>query len=674
MPPDLVTPGRASPPAITVVIAVRNAVASIESALRSVIDQHTSNHELIVIDGGSTDGTLSVLERLSGSIRYWSSEPDGGIYDAWNKALLQATGDWVYFLGADDRLREPDVLHRAASALATVPPHVTIAYASVEVMDGDSVVATVGAPWADVRAGLRNGMVFDHGGTFHRRSMLDRYGGFDPTFRIAGDYELIVRAAAESAPMFIPNLVVAHVALGGASSDPRHDGTREREKHRARRRHGMTNAPEWTSPTVMKAVTRAWIARTFGVPTMELARDLSRRLRGRPTEPANTVTPEQRHVKQICTRCVMDTSDPNIAFDERGVCSHCRTADRVLPTVRWTEGASEAALAETVSRIKRAGSGQEYDCVVGLSGGVDSSYVAYLAHANGLRPLAVHFDNGWNSELAVENIQRVVEGCGFDLHTYVIDWREFRDLQRAFLRASVLDIELLTDNAIVAATVQLAREHRIKYLLSGWNLATEHGLPAAWAWHKFDWTNIKAIHAAYGSVPLKTFPHISTLEWRWMRMTGRGVETVSLLNLVNYRRDEAAATLAREFGWREYGGKHHESAFTKFYQAAILPQKFGIDKRRVHLSDRIRNGELTRGEALETLARPIYEPDELRVESEYVRKKLGFEQAEWEAIMAAPPRSHREFASDRRFAGPILLALRLLRRLRELVTRRPPRP
>jgi N-acetyl sugar amidotransferase len=370
----------------------------------------------------------------------------------------------------------------------------------------------------------------------------------------------------------------------------------------------------------------------------------------------------------------MDTSDPDITFDGNGICSHCRRAEQVLPTVRWSPAASERALAETAAKIKEAGRDHEYDCVIGLSGGVDSSYAAYVAHQLGLRPLAVHFDNGWNSELAVENIQRVVEGCGLDLHTYVINWREFRDLQRAFLRASVLDIELLTDNAIVAATVQLARENRIKYLLSGWNLATEHGLPAAWAWHKFDWTNIKAIHAAYGSVPLKTFPHISTVEWRWMRMTGRGVETIQLLNLVNYRRDEAAATLASEFGWREYGGKHHESGFTKFYQGAILPRKFGIDKRRAHLSDRIRNGELTRDSALESLATPIYSPDELRAESEYVRKKLGFEPAEWEAIMSAPPRSHRDFASDRRFAGPILLALRFARRLRALVTRRESRP
>jgi N-acetyl sugar amidotransferase len=360
----------------------------------------------------------------------------------------------------------------------------------------------------------------------------------------------------------------------------------------------------------------------------------------------------------------MDTSDPDITFDASGVCNHCRLADRVLPSVRWTPEASQRALADVVENIRKAGAGQEYDSVIGLSGGVDSSYAAYLAHQHGLRPLAVHFDNGWNSELAVENIQRLVEGCGFDLHTYVIDWREFRDIQRAFLRASVVDIELVTDHAIVAAMIGLARQHGIRYLLSGYNLATEHGLPSAWVWHKLDWTNIRAIHAAYGSIPLRTYPHLSTTRWRLLQFLGRGVKSVQMLNLMNYRRDEAAATLQREFGWREYGGKHHESAFTKFYQGAILPRKFGIDKRRVHLSDRLRNGELARDEALAILACPPYEPDELRAESDYVRKKLGFDEAEWEAIMSAPPRPHSDFASDRNSVVRIAMfrAVRGLRR------------
>jgi len=364
----------------------------------------------------------------------------------------------------------------------------------------------------------------------------------------------------------------------------------------------------------------------------------------------------------ICTRCLMDTSDPDIRFDRRGECNHCQRADRYLPSVRWAPAESERALEQAAAAIRLAGAGHDYDSVIGLSGGVDSSYAALLAHRLGLRPLAVHFDNGWDSEIAVENIRRVVEGCSFDLLTYVIDWQEFRDLQRSFLLASVIDIELVTDNAILGATIGLAREHGIRHLLSGYNLATEHGLPQAWTWHKMDWTNIKAIHDRHGSVPLRTFPHLSTAAWWRMQLTGRGIEWVHLPNLVAYRRDDAAAALAREFGWRDYGGKHHESAFTKYYQSVILPRKFGIDKRRVHLSDRIRNGELGRGTGLAMLTVPTYAPEDERAEGDYVRKKLGFSSEEWDGIMTASPRKHTDYPSDRWFTAPVLLGLRAAHR------------
>jgi N-acetyl sugar amidotransferase len=365
---------------------------------------------------------------------------------------------------------------------------------------------------------------------------------------------------------------------------------------------------------------------------------------------------------RTCVRCVMDTSDPGIDFDAAGVCRYCRHADLILPAMRFSPEESRQRLEALARRISRSSEGREYDSVIGLSGGVDSSYTAYVAHKAGLRPLAVHFDNGWDSELAVGNIQRIIEACGFDLVTYVIDWAEFRDLQRAFLKASVIDIEILTDHAIFAAMLNIAREHGIRYVLSGSNVATEHGLPDAWVWNKQDWTNIRAIHAMYGSVPLRSFPHLSTARWMLIRLLGRDIEVVEPLNLIRYRRDEAAAELEREFGWRDYGGKHHESLFTKFYQGYILPTKFGVDKRRVHLSDRIRNGELTREEALAILAAPLYPPQELARERDYVLMKLGFSDEEFAAIMAAPPRSHADFASDRRWRDPLRALYRPLKR------------
>jgi N-acetyl sugar amidotransferase len=365
----------------------------------------------------------------------------------------------------------------------------------------------------------------------------------------------------------------------------------------------------------------------------------------------------------------MDTSDPDITFDSAGVCSHCRRGDLLLKSVRRSPTESEQALAELGDRIKEAGRGQEYDAIIGLSGGVDSSYAAYVANRMGLRVLAVHFDNGWNAELAVENIQRVVEGCGFDLQTYVINWPEFRDLQRAFLKAGVIDIEMLTDHAIRAALVKLADDHGIRFILGGSNVATEHGMPTAWVWSKGDWTNIKAIHKRFGAVPLKTFPHLTRLRALRIQTFGRGVEFIEPLNLVPYRRDEAAATLTREYGWREYGGKHHESVFTRFYQSYILPTKFGVDKRRVHLSDRIRNGELTREQALEALAQPWYpSPEALANERTFVLKKLGFSDAEFDEIMAAPVRRHDEFPSDRGMLQAVRLAYQPIRFLRRLAS------
>src|SRR2546421_12479355 len=232
------------------------------------------------------------------------------------------------------------------------------------------------------------------------------------------------------------------------------------------------------------------------------------------------VSPMPQVATQICARCLMDRSDPNIDFDPEGVCSHCQSAATLLPRVRPSDQEADEHLQKASAAIRTAGRDKAYDCVVGISGGVDSSYTALIAKRMGLRTLLVHFDNGWDSELAVENIQRIVEALQMELMTYVVDWAEFRDLQRAFLKASVLDLELPSDNAIVATMLKTARDQRVPYVLMGANIATEHGLPAAWTWLKTDWTNIRAIQRAYGTLPLRTFPHVTTFEWGLIRVLG----------------------------------------------------------------------------------------------------------------------------------------------------------
>jgi N-acetyl sugar amidotransferase len=363
-------------------------------------------------------------------------------------------------------------------------------------------------------------------------------------------------------------------------------------------------------------------------------------------------------IHQRCTHCVMDTTDPAITFDEDGRCSHCRDAEIALARLPRDDAETDARLAEIAERIRAAAPDDEYQCLVGLSGGVDSSYVALQAARLGLRVLAVHFDNGWNSEIAVSNIEKLCTTLDLDLVTEVIDWREFRDLQRSFLLASVIDVELVTDHAIFATMLRLAREHGIRYVLSGNNAATESILPRAWVWPKQDKRNIAAIHERFGSVPLTTFPTCGIVRWGMARYAGLGPRYVELLNALRFRKDEAMAELEAEVGWRYYGGKHYESTFTRWYQAHLLPEKFGVDKRLAHLSSLVANGELGRDEALAALDEPLYEPGALAEDEAFVAKKLGFTAEELDAILAAEPVPHDAYPSS----GRLLRALSDARR------------
>jgi N-acetyl sugar amidotransferase len=355
---------------------------------------------------------------------------------------------------------------------------------------------------------------------------------------------------------------------------------------------------------------------------------------------------------RICSRCIMDSSDPDIAFDENGVCNHCHHHD--LRISRLPSGAPDwqAKLQAVAEQIKASRRG-EYDSVMGLSGGVDSSYVAYTAHKLGLRPLAVHFDNGWNSELAVRNIENIVKKLGFDLQTYVIDWTEFRDLQRAFIRANVVDIEMLTDHAIFAALYKLAVGSRIRYVLSGTNFATESVMPPSWLHMKADFRNIRAIHRRFGAVRLRSFPRMSVWRLAYYQYI-RGIRSVSLLNYIPYRKSDAMRDMEREIGWQYYGGKHYESTFTKFYQAHILPEKFHIDKRRCHWSNLVLNGEITREQALAELAKPLYAPDELATDKAYVLKKLGMSVEDFDQYLRTPGVPHAAYPSDAALARQIM--------------------
>lgn len=345
---------------------------------------------------------------------------------------------------------------------------------------------------------------------------------------------------------------------------------------------------------------------------------------------------------QICKRCVMDTSDPNIRFDASGVCNHCHAYDELVRTRVFSGEEARRRLDALLAEIREAGAGRKYDCVIGVSGGVDSTFVAYEVKRLGLRPLAVHLDNGWDSELAVKNIENVLKRLDIDLHTRVLDWEEFRDLQLSFLKASTPDSEIPTDHAIVAELYRTAARIGVKHVVAGVNVRTESHLPGAWSQGHLDWRYIRSVHRRFGSRPLRTFPHMSLLDQYRFRATHRWVE---ILNYLDYDKHRAKEILQQELGWRDYGGKHYESIYTRFYQGYILPSKFGFDKRKSHFSSLICSGQMTRAAALAELQTEAYPPDLQEADRKYVIKKLGITPQEFDAIMAAPPKSYHDYPS-----------------------------
>jgi N-acetyl sugar amidotransferase len=349
---------------------------------------------------------------------------------------------------------------------------------------------------------------------------------------------------------------------------------------------------------------------------------------------------------RICTRCIMDTrSDPKITFDAHGVCSHCARYDRLVSSRVIKGEAGRLAAEQLVAKMRAAGKGRDYDCIIGVSGGVDSTYVAYRVRAMGLRPLAVHFDNGWDSELAVSNIEKVLKRLDIDLYTYVVDWEEFRDLQLAFLKASTPDGEIPTDHGIFALLWRQATSLGIKYIVSGMNFATEAASVPDWSYGHSDWRYIRAVHKRFGTVKLKTYPHFSLLDLAWFNGV-RGIRTVSILNYLDYQKSEAMRVLEHELGWVYYGGKHYESVYTRFWQGYVLPRKFGIDKRVAHLSDLINAGQMTREQALVEIAKEPYPAELAEQDRLYVIKKLGLTADEFERLMALPRRTFRDYPNN----------------------------
>lgn len=348
-----------------------------------------------------------------------------------------------------------------------------------------------------------------------------------------------------------------------------------------------------------------------------------------------------------CVRCVMDTSDPQITFDWEGVCNHCHAWDSEATAIWDPTPRGRQRLDAIIAGIRARNRNKPFDCIIGLSGGLDSSYLALVLKEYDLRVLAVHVDGGWNTELAVSNIQKLIEHCGFDLHTHVVNWEAMKNLQLAYFRSGISNLDVPQDHVFFAVLHEEAVKNGCNVFISGGNIATEYVFPKTWHGNAMDSINLKDIFRKYGRGSLAGYQTVSFTDWFFLFRL-RGFQQVRPLNYLPYGVELARAALAR-VGWKDYPRKHGESRFTKYFQNYFLPKRFGYDKRVPHYSSRILCGDITRAKALEMLAQPLYSPDELENDRIYIATKLDITPDELESYLHLPKRHYSEFRNwDRR--------------------------
>ncbi len=345
---------------------------------------------------------------------------------------------------------------------------------------------------------------------------------------------------------------------------------------------------------------------------------------------------------QVCSCCVMDETDKDIVFNSDGMCNHCKEYDNLILQNNYDKD----LLNIIISKIKKENQNKQYDILIGLSGGVDSSYVSLLAKQYGLKALLVHVDSGWNSELAVKNIENIVEKTGFDLYTVVIDWEEMKDLQLAFFKSNVPNCDIPQDHAFVAGVYKTAIKFDIKYMINGYNISTESILPKSWGHRYNDLTHIQDIQSKFGTKKLSKYPTMNFFEYNIYYQCIKDIKSIPILNFIDYSKEEAKQQLKNEFDWRDYEYKHYESKFTKFFQSYYLPKKFNIDKRKAHLSSLIVSNQMSRDEALKELEKSPYDKEDIKYDIEFVAKKLGISYNEFMNIINQNMKSHYDYKTN----------------------------
>ena len=365
---------------------------------------------------------------------------------------------------------------------------------------------------------------------------------------------------------------------------------------------------------------------------------------------------------QICTNCVMDISDSNITFDENGVCDHCNDFKNKVEPNWYTDERGKQELASVIENIKKDGKNRDFDCLLGLSGGVDSSYMLHLAVKEfGLRPLVFHVDGGWNSELAVHNINVMIDKLGLDLYTEVINWEEMRDFQLAFFKSGVPHIDIPQDHAFIATLYNFADKYKIKYILNGGNISTECVRnPMEWLYYGTDMVQLRDIMNRFSTLKMETYPFSSILRHKFYLRYIKGVKVVKPLNFRPYIKSEALNMLEKVYGWKPYPQKHFESRFTKFFEGYWLTERFGFDTRRVQYSSLILTGQMKREEALEKLKKPAYNPETIEDEFNYISTKLRITPEELRAYFNMPKKFYWDYKNQKNiftFGAKILKAI-----------------
>lgn len=366
---------------------------------------------------------------------------------------------------------------------------------------------------------------------------------------------------------------------------------------------------------------------------------------------------------QVCTRTVMDTTDPDIKFDKSGQCNYVEEVESLKNNFWHPNEKGKEILETTIEQIKKDSKNRPYDCIIGLSGGLDSSFLAYKLKTYNLRVLAVHIDAGWNSETSVQNIEKIIKHNNWDLHTHVMNWEEMKDLQLSYLKAGLVNQDVPQDHAFFATLWKIAAKNKIKWVLSGGNLASESILPVAWRGHNaMDKKHLLAVHNRFGKRKLKDYKTAGFIYYNFYFKWWKGMKVFKPLNLMVYERRSAIVELESKVGWKSYGDKHHESVFTKFFQGYYLPTKFGYDKRKAHLSSMILSGQISREQALKELEKLPYDPAEIDFQKEYISKKLGISIEEFNYHVSNANCNDSDFASGMALQENIITLKRALKK------------